>query len=110
MTTHLNGSGIENYYQINIFIHSTHPIRSILLLLPVEDLEGRPDARLSQIPILLRTVFAQSGEQLWNVDIVVVVEVAKPPAKHVKKLRIRREIERRETCLCLSSGSKGFFQ
>lgn len=77
-----------------------YPSRSIFFL-PVENLEGSPYARFSQVPILLRTVFAQRGEQLRNVDIVVVVEVAKPPAKHIKERRVREQIVKVQTSLCV---------
>lgn len=49
-------------------------------LLFIDYLQRRLDAGLAQVPVLPRIVVPQEADQSWHVHVVVVVEVAKPPA------------------------------
>ncbi len=56
----------------------------------VEDLERRPDAGFAQVPVVLPGEVLQHGHQLRHIDVIVVVEMAEPPARKPRARRKRK--------------------
>jgi hypothetical protein len=52
-----------------------------MVAVPVQDLQRFWQRRFAQIPILSMVKLAQFIHQTWHIDIIVIVKMAKPPAK-----------------------------
>jgi hypothetical protein len=60
-------------------------------LVPVEDLQWRPDARLPEVPVLLWAVVCQQTHQSRYIHVVVVVEMTEPPVGDTEELSLIKE-------------------
>ena len=65
----------------------------MIIVVAIQDLQRLWQRRFPQIPVLLVIKLAQFLDQSWNVDIVVVIKVTKPPAN--KRILFRNATDKK---------------